>query len=112
MQDCFKLINLSTYGGVLCAETLAFRCEKKCDSILFSSSPPTQIQFNFTDGTSIIFDGPHITAYSGSKQCYIDSKIENMHNTSLPTHLELEGEYELWEVERLKSRLAKLEINK
>lgn len=107
MLTSTKLRLLSTHGNVLDCEQLAIKCTEKCCDILFSNDSPKIIQFDFSDGSSIDFDGMHINEYSGRRRVFTDSKESNFYNTKLPTHLEFEEYYLEWIAEKKEKELKK-----
>jgi hypothetical protein len=83
MKESTKLIKLATTGASgLNADYLANKCNKSGAEILFGVGG--EVEFNFDDGSTIMFDGVHVVEYYGQKEVYRDSKPENFYNYNLP----------------------------
>ena len=83
MKESTKLIKLATTGASgLDADYLAKKCNKSGAKILFGVGG--EVEFNFDDGSTIMFDGAHVVEYYGHKEVYRDSKPENFYNYNLP----------------------------
>ncbi len=83
MQESTKLIKLATTG--LCglnADYLAKLCNKSDATLLFGVGG--EVEFTFSDGCAIMFDGVHVVEYFGTREVWRDSKPENYYNYNLP----------------------------
>jgi hypothetical protein len=83
MNKSRQLILMATYSGSgLDADFLAKICNKEDASLLFGVDG--EVEYNFKDGSTIMFDGVHVVEYSFGREVWRDSKPENYYNYNLP----------------------------
>jgi len=83
MRESTKLIALATTGvHGLDANYLAKKCNESGADVLFGVSG--EVEFTFSDGSAIAFDGVHVVEFVGRREVFRDSKAENYYNYNLP----------------------------